>query len=257
LTRCGLPRQAACSRTNLGMRTPRELPNSDDLRFHDDSVIHCSTLPGQSSVVKEVEVTDQLCPGNAATRDAQTRQGQAWSHLGWPGETSRPMPSQSPACLPAFWADLLRRDRVDGLAACFFPACRHWHSACGFWPTCRRHVRPPVRQGSPIGELTTRSRIAFPTCHHRRRRPYAQGGQIELGWLAACIALFIAYVRAQGKAAGAHQEFCGPMANPSAWPCDRRGGLLCDLPRVMAADPHDCRPGLAGARLMVIIVGGL
>jgi phosphatidylglycerophosphate synthase len=41
---------------------------------------------------------------------------------------------------------------------------------------------------------------------------YALGGRVELGYLAACLALFIAYLRAEGKVAGAHQEYCGPMA---------------------------------------------
>lgn len=33
-------------------------------------------------------------------------------------------------------------------------------------------------------------------------------------YLAACLAVFLAYLRAQGKVAGALQEFCGPMAKP-------------------------------------------
>ena len=41
---------------------------------------------------------------------------------------------------------------------------------------------------------------------------HALGGNIELGYLTACLALFLAYVRAEGKVAGAHQEYCGPMA---------------------------------------------
>ncbi|MBI5095960.1 MAG: CDP-alcohol phosphatidyltransferase family protein [Candidatus Hydrogenedentes bacterium] len=41
---------------------------------------------------------------------------------------------------------------------------------------------------------------------------YALHGSVTLGWAAACAALFTAYVRAMGKAAGAPHEFCGPMA---------------------------------------------
>jgi phosphatidylglycerophosphate synthase len=41
---------------------------------------------------------------------------------------------------------------------------------------------------------------------------YALGGDAVLGFVAACLALFTAYVRAQGRVAGAPQEFCGPMA---------------------------------------------
>ena len=43
---------------------------------------------------------------------------------------------------------------------------------------------------------------------------YGVGGQPFLGYLAACLAVFLAYLRAQGKVAGAPQEFCGPMAKP-------------------------------------------
>ena len=43
---------------------------------------------------------------------------------------------------------------------------------------------------------------------------YALGGQPPLGYIAALLAVFLAYLRAQGKVAGAHQEFCGPMAKP-------------------------------------------
>lgn len=35
-----------------------------------------------------------------------------------------------------------------------------------------------------------------------------------LGWIAALLALLTAYVRALGVAAGASQQFCGPMAKP-------------------------------------------
>ncbi len=41
---------------------------------------------------------------------------------------------------------------------------------------------------------------------------YAAGASAALGYGAACMAVFVAYVRAMGKAAGANQEFCGPMA---------------------------------------------
>ncbi len=43
---------------------------------------------------------------------------------------------------------------------------------------------------------------------------YAAGSLVECGYLAAIAALLTAYVRAEGKVAGAPQEFCGPMAKP-------------------------------------------
>jgi phosphatidylglycerophosphate synthase len=40
----------------------------------------------------------------------------------------------------------------------------------------------------------------------------ARGGNITLGYVAAILAIFTAYIRAAGKIAGAPNEFCGPMA---------------------------------------------
>jgi phosphatidylglycerophosphate synthase len=41
---------------------------------------------------------------------------------------------------------------------------------------------------------------------------YAAGGCVELGYLAACVALFVAYVRSTARMAGAPSDFSGPMA---------------------------------------------
>ena len=41
---------------------------------------------------------------------------------------------------------------------------------------------------------------------------FAWGGNITLGYIATILSIFTAYVRAAGKIAGAHNEFCGPMA---------------------------------------------
>lgn len=41
---------------------------------------------------------------------------------------------------------------------------------------------------------------------------YAAGGSVELGYLAACVALFVAYVRSTARTAGAPSDFSGPMA---------------------------------------------
>jgi len=43
---------------------------------------------------------------------------------------------------------------------------------------------------------------------------YASGGIPALGWLAAWLAALTAYIRAQGKVAGAAQHYHGPMAKP-------------------------------------------
>src|SRR6266705_3808789 len=41
---------------------------------------------------------------------------------------------------------------------------------------------------------------------------FAWGGSVALGYIATILSIFTAYVRAAGKIAGAHNEFCGPMA---------------------------------------------
>ena len=41
---------------------------------------------------------------------------------------------------------------------------------------------------------------------------YAWGGNVVLGYIAAILAIFTAYVRAAGKMTGAPNEFCEPMA---------------------------------------------
>ena len=58
---------------------------------------------------------------------------------------------------------------------------------------------------------------------------YALGGHVALGFTAACVALFTAYVRAMGKVAGAGQEFCGPMAKPQRMFVATVVALYCGL----------------------------
>jgi phosphatidylglycerophosphate synthase len=67
-------------------------------------------------------------------------------------------------------------------------------------------------RASPIGELFNEVPDRISDAAILIGAGYATGGDATLGYLAACIALFTAYVRAMGKAAGAAQEFCGPMA---------------------------------------------
>jgi phosphatidylglycerophosphate synthase len=75
-------------------------------------------------------------------------------------------------------------------------------------------VAVATHRASPLGELFNEvpDRIAdsaiFIGAGH------AIGGNPTWGYLAALAALFTAYLRAQGKVAGAHQEFCGPLAKP-------------------------------------------
>jgi phosphatidylglycerophosphate synthase len=90
---------------------------------------------------------------------------------------------------------------------------------------------------------------------------YAAGGDVLLGWAAALVAVFTAYVRAAVKVAGAPQDYCGPMAKP------QRMFVVTVLAVYMAATPTAWQPqstigsreamGLAAMALAIIIVGGL
>jgi phosphatidylglycerophosphate synthase len=87
---------------------------------------------------------------------------------------------------------------------------------------------------------------------------YAVGGLPTLGYIAACIAILTAYVRAVGKAAGASNLFVGPMAK------QHRMFVLSLVALLMALLPPGWQPsrgeghaGLGSAGLGLIIVGGL
>ena len=88
---------------------------------------------------------------------------------------------------------------------------------------------------------------------------YAAGSQPELGYIAACVALFVAYVRAEGKAAGAHQEFCGPMAKSHRMFTLTAFALYCGLtPKSWQPTlPWPPAAGLLAAGLLLIAVGGV
>jgi phosphatidylglycerophosphate synthase len=50
-----------------------------------------------------------------------------------------------------------------------------------------------------------------------------------LGFVATIFAIFLAYLRAQGKVAGAHQEFCGPMAKQQRMATVTFAALVCAI----------------------------
>jgi len=84
---------------------------------------------------------------------------------------------------------------------------------------------------------------------------YAQGGNVELGLAAACVALFVTYTRLLGRAAGAPSDFCGPM--------DKGGRMIVLMAAAlyMALAPADWLPagddrGAVSIALLVVIVGG-
>ena len=86
---------------------------------------------------------------------------------------------------------------------------------------------------------------------------YSVGGNPVLGYVAACIALFVAYVRAQGKALGAPNDFCGPMAKQQRMAIVILIGIICTFAPMdwqLTMISKDC--GLPSLGLWVIIIGG-
>ena len=78
---------------------------------------------------------------------------------------------------------------------------------------------------------------------------YAAGSLPVLGWVAAVVAVFVAYVRAAGVVAGAPQAFGGPMAKPQRMATATLAALISTLAPVAWRVP-------AGA-LGLVVAGGL
>lgn len=75
-------------------------------------------------------------------------------------------------------------------------------------------VAVQTKTDSPVGELFNEIPDRVSDAFTIIGAGYALGGSPELGFIATCLAIFLAYLRAQGKVAGAHQEYCGPLAKP-------------------------------------------
>jgi phosphatidylglycerophosphate synthase len=67
-------------------------------------------------------------------------------------------------------------------------------------------------QASPAGELYNEVPDRISDAAMLIGAGYAVGSAPALGYIAACLALFVAYLRAQGALVSGRQEFCGPMA---------------------------------------------
>jgi phosphatidylglycerophosphate synthase len=89
---------------------------------------------------------------------------------------------------------------------------------------------------------------------------YAAGGNPVLGFVAALTAVFVAYVRAEGKVTGAAQHYCGPMAKPERMWVIVFTASYCALtpagwqPAVQIGNQHF---GLMSFGLAVIVLGGI
>jgi phosphatidylglycerophosphate synthase len=110
---------------------------------------------------------------------------------------------------------------------------------------------------SPVGELYNDVPDRVSDAAGLIGAGYALGGCVELGYVAACIALGTAYVRVVGKAAGTPSEFCGPMAKQQRMAVLTLVALYCGLtPQTWQPHWHDTPWGLMAAALLVIVAGG-
>lgn len=109
---------------------------------------------------------------------------------------------------------------------------------------------------SPVGELYNEVPDRIADVAILVGAGYAAGGDITLGWAAACVAVFVAYVRAMGVAAGGPNDFCGPMAKP------HRMFLMTIAALIEGLLPDEWQPslfdrGIPAMALAVIVVLGM
>lgn len=73
-----------------------------------------------------------------------------------------------------------------------------------------------VKKGvaSPVGELYNEIPDRISDSAVLIGLGFASGGNWQLGYIAAILAVFMAYVRAVGKSLGTPSDYCGPMAKP-------------------------------------------
>jgi phosphatidylglycerophosphate synthase len=112
-------------------------------------------------------------------------------------------------------------------------------------------------RASPVGELFNEVPDRISDAAILVGAGYALGSCPELGYWAAILAIFTAYVRAQGRVAGAHQEFCGPMAKQQRMAVLTCAALYAGLaptawqPTFQAFEPF----GIVAISLAVIVAG--
>ena len=105
-------------------------------------------------------------------------------------------------------------------------------------------------KASPVGELYNEVPDRVSDAAILIGLGYAAHSNVLLGLWATSVALMVAYIRAMGKVAGAHQEFCGPMAKPQRMALVTLGALIMAM---LPAALVSCVPTLT---LWIICVGG-
>jgi phosphatidylglycerophosphate synthase len=111
-------------------------------------------------------------------------------------------------------------------------------------------------RASPLGELYNEVPDRVSDTAILVGAGWAVTGDPLAGLTAAIAALFTAYIRAQGKAAGAHQEFCGPLGKPQRMFLLTVAALYAALaPESWQASFHPPVGGTIGVALWVIAIG--
>jgi phosphatidylglycerophosphate synthase len=116
-----------------------------------------------------------------------------------------------------------------------------------------------ARRSSPVGELYNEVPDRVSDAAVLIGAGYAVGGDPVLGYAAACAAVFTAYIRSMGKAAGTLQDFSGPMAKQQRMFVITLAALYCGLA------PSAWQPGwgpagswgVSAAALALVIAGAL
>ena len=113
------------------------------------------------------------------------------------------------------------------------------------------------RKGGPVGDLWNEAPDRVSDAAIFIGAGYAAGGEPLLGYGAALVAVFVAYVRALGASVGVGQIFLGPQAK------QQRMALMTEACVLSAALPADhwasgVQPGLyVKVALLAVIVGGI
>jgi phosphatidylglycerophosphate synthase len=113
-----------------------------------------------------------------------------------------------------------------------------------------------TNRASPVGELYNEVPDRVSDAAVLIGLGYATGGEPAIGFVAALLALFVAYVRAAAKVVGAPQDYSGPMAKPHRMFAATLAGLYCAAaPRAWQPAWNDGAWGVATLVLAVICVG--
>lgn len=101
---------------------------------------------------------------------------------------------------------------------------------------------------SPVGELYNEAPDRIADAAVLIGIGHAAGGDVTAGYAAAVAAVFVAYVRAMAKSAGAPNDFCGPMAKP------HRMFLIAALAIYMGVTPIAWRWEFGEARCVLWLI---